>query len=300
MLYLKSFINDFQLSGRGKSLDGYEYKFDLDNVIHAQKFVIDAGEYLRQENKETNTDFFHDKEKLKEIEDAALPFEAIWIEMLNHKEAPLKGLYINEVSPDYYEIAAYLDFNSCDVTPPSSLLPTIKSGRMISLFHGSIKDAYGEMMLRIEEYNKHGNLYIQDGRGYFCAFGIIPQFFGFLSVMKMFSRNSEFSTAYENVDYTFMLKKKNGKKKPHKISKIIHIYKKKSSIRPHPIIGGRMDFTHRWLVRGHWRKIHGIGKNRQGEYSIHNFTWVISHERGEGDLVSDKIRIFHNEETAHA
>ena len=38
-------------------------------------------------------------------------------------------------------------------------------------------------------------------------------------------------------------------------------------------------------VRGFWRKHSGIGKDYLGNYNQVNRTWVISHERGEGELI---------------
>ena len=68
------------------------------------------------------------------------------------------------------------------------------------------------------------------------------------------------------------------------IKNVIHIYPKKER---NPVIraayGGPIDFSHRFEVRGHWRRIDGIGKNRGGEYSVQGFTWVVPHERGPKD-----------------
>lgn len=47
-----------------------------------------------------------------------------------------------------------------------------------------------------------------------------------------------------------------------------------------PIAGGSIDFSHRWEVMGHWRKVSGIGKDREGKYSVSGFTWVIPHVKG--------------------
>lgn len=41
-----------------------------------------------------------------------------------------------------------------------------------------------------------------------------------------------------------------------------------------------IDWSHRWAVRGHWRIIDGVGKDRDGAYCIPNYTWVSSHVRG--------------------
>jgi len=43
------------------------------------------------------------------------------------------------------------------------------------------------------------------------------------------------------------------------------------------------DYSHRWEVRGHWRKCKGMGKDREGDYCIERFTWVKAHEKGPED-----------------
>jgi hypothetical protein len=69
--------------------------------------------------------------------------------------------------------------------------------------------------------------------------------------------------------------KKLCKKKPHQIRQIVRIVPKKMKDKTDPITaGGKVDFSHRWEVRGHWRKVNGIGKDREGAYGIHGFTWV--------------------------
>ena len=35
-----------------------------------------------------------------------------------------------------------------------------------------------------------------------------------------------------------------------------------------------ITWTHRWEVRGHWRKTSTIGKDRDGNYCVHGYTWV--------------------------
>ncbi len=55
----------------------------------------------------------------------------------------------------------------------------------------------------------------------------------------------------------------------------------------------QIDWSHRWFVRGHWRKATGLGKDRSGNYVVQGFTWVVSHEKGpeEAALVAKKTRL---------
>lgn len=47
-----------------------------------------------------------------------------------------------------------------------------------------------------------------------------------------------------------------------------------------------IEWTYSWVVRGHWRKFNGVGKDRNGNRNVGNWTWVKSHQKGEGDLVT--------------
>ena len=44
-----------------------------------------------------------------------------------------------------------------------------------------------------------------------------------------------------------------------------------------------IDWSHRWEVRGHWREVSGIGKDREGDYTQTGFTWVKNHVKGPED-----------------
>lgn len=65
------------------------------------------------------------------------------------------------------------------------------------------------------------------------------------------------------------------------IRKIVHVRSKgKKSIQDLESSGTKIDWSHRWVVRGHWRKHEGLGKNREGVYCVDGRTWVNSFEKG--------------------
>jgi hypothetical protein len=47
-----------------------------------------------------------------------------------------------------------------------------------------------------------------------------------------------------------------------------------------PLGNVQIDWSHRWEVRGHWRTIDRIGKDRDGNYCVSNFTWVSEYIKG--------------------
>lgn len=85
----------------------------------------------------------------------------------------------------------------------------------------------------------------------------------------------------------------------HKIKSVIHITGSPS--RYSGSYGSReVDWTHRFEVRGHWRKFPGIGKDRQGSYSVVGFTWIDSYVKGSEELpLIKKQRIVQDDGTGN-
>jgi len=82
--------------------------------------------------------------------------------------------------------------------------------------------------------------------------------------------------------------KKEGEKKKSKIRRIIYMGKRKMVDSKATRL---VDWSHSWLVRGHWRGNPGrIGKDRVGNYLVKDFTWVVPHEKGTGELIK-KTRV---------
>ena len=92
---------------------------------------------------------------------------------------------------------------------------------------------------------------------------------------------------YKCVESTGLGKKK--RKGRIVTNKIIHVSKDKSTMRPRSK-SGTIDFKHSFMVCGHWRKVSGLGKDRNGDYKVHGFTWVRPFTKGNGELVN-KIRV---------
>lgn len=83
----------------------------------------------------------------------------------------------------------------------------------------------------------------------------------------------------------------NGVNQIHKIKDVVVLFPKeeeKNSIYK----GLQIDWSHRWEVRGHWRKVSGIGKNRNGDYVIPQHTWVKDFVKGpENKVLIKKKRV---------
>lgn len=65
--------------------------------------------------------------------------------------------------------------------------------------------------------------------------------------------------------------------------KIIHVRPKRAQVATSEITRRAIDWTHRFAVRGHWRKVDKLGKDRNGDYCVEGHTWVSEHIRGPED-----------------
>lgn len=100
-------------------------------------------------------------------------------------------------------------------------------------------------------------------------------------------------TGTEVVDSRIVVKEGAGDKGLIRINRIVHVHPKKDE-NLKGIYGGPLDWTHRWEVSGHWRKIEGIGKDRAGAYVVAGATWVNPHVRGpEHTPLVKKTRLIH-------
>ena len=56
--------------------------------------------------------------------------------------------------------------------------------------------------------------------------------------------------------------------------------------------GAAVEWSHKWRVRGHWRKLNGgLGKDRAGKRCLNGFTWVKPHTKGPEDaILIEKVR----------
>lgn len=83
-----------------------------------------------------------------------------------------------------------------------------------------------------------------------------------------------------------------GEKILHKIKTVVYVVPKTARAKSEAEKKYRIDWTHRWAVRGHWRAITGVGKDRSGSYSVKGFTWVEDHIKGpDHKLFIEKTRV---------
>lgn len=105
-----------------------------------------------------------------------------------------------------------------------------------------------------------------------------PMWNAIVAWLQPFGRKSRFGVqrSHEKVKY-----KQGGENKFLRIKRIVYVYPhRETPDHKRTASERRLEFSHRFQVRGHWRKIAGIGKNRADEYVVSGYTYVREHEKG--------------------
>ncbi len=78
-----------------------------------------------------------------------------------------------------------------------------------------------------------------------------------------------------------------------RVKDVIHIRARQKTSGRSTVEGRTIEWSHRWEVMGHWRKVNGIGKDDRGRYHVQGLTWVMPHTKGpeEKELVK-KTRVY--------
>ncbi len=82
----------------------------------------------------------------------------------------------------------------------------------------------------------------------------------------------------------------------HFIKKIVVCGPSKFRDKPLTVGSRPVNWSHQWSVRGHWRRVQSIGKDREGLPTSNGYTWVIPHVKGpESSELINKVRMVQGE-----
>lgn len=95
----------------------------------------------------------------------------------------------------------------------------------------------------------------------------------FISASQFIDQLKKYKLGSEKVDRAVKLGTKSSKASVQ-IRDIIHVSPKRLIEKTTPAFSKNIDWSHRFEVRGHWRKTMNIGKDREGKYRVNGFTWV--------------------------
>lgn len=140
------------------------------------------------------------------------------------------------------------------------------------------------------EYRAYSLTYVNSANPRLCELPVsqcnkvIPE------ILKMLNSTS---LAVHHEKTKIKIRTSKGKEK-RPVGRVIYIMPKTKRKEVSLPSGIKLDYSHRFLVRGHWRKIRdtALGKNRAGEYCVPGHTWVTEFEKGskDKDLVT-KVRV---------
>lgn len=139
-----------------------------------------------------------------------------------------------------------------------------------------------------------------DGKGYYTVLAldnyISSLMFGSSKAIlgQYIDRINSEKVAAERVNEKIKIRSKEGTNKFHKINTVIHISKSKKYFTSEFGVGRKLDFSHRFFRRGHWRSYqpNHVGKDRHGVRNQTGRSWVQESIVGEENLpLINKIRV---------
>lgn len=185
----------------------------------------------------------------------------------------VEGILVSEIAPEHYQVTAFFKDPKIYPAMPPDTIPV-----EWLMWSGEVGDSV--------KYTNNAD--------HFFAKTLMVSISKFCALIH--ESNLGFEKCYKNYNSG------NHCSEVKNISRIIRIRPKNSTEYIAPIVAREIDWSHRWWVRGHWRKIKGeiaLGKDRSGEYTVKNFTWVTEHLKGPEEMqVVNKIRIIQGEKTS--
>ena len=278
---MKSLENFIYFATQDKNFMGFEsVKMFMDSLNNVHLFHIDTSVL-------GNKEICEDKD-FKDLE-FSLPFNLCWFNFTTHalidipedidsgvlKKAIISGFGVQEVTPTYYRIVANVCLSSEKLEDGIACFPMTVS----------IKD--GKIGMGYSPYDK---LYK------FLCYNLVYLVKHMVSLLQ----NRHF-TIVENLE-KINLKARIGRnlvRYKYKPKNVIYLCTEKQFKTKYPnminSIINKPEFS--WEVMGHWRKLENessLGKNRNGEYIVEGYTWVIPHVKGQGEL-KRKVRVLKGE-----
>lgn len=112
--------------------------------------------------------------------------------------------------------------------------------------------------------------------------------FAIYSFLKSFFSAQRRECIWANEKISYKARIDSGKnRRLVRIKNYVQVILKSERIKYETNAGRTIEWSHRWEVMGHWRRVQGLGKDSHGLYTVNGFTWVREHEKGpvEKDLI---------------
>jgi hypothetical protein len=164
-------------------------------------------------------------------------------------------------------------------------LALVTEGRMKSFIQAimlwrSSEDGYLALLISPEGFVTSTVFFDQAGDPGYYARSVVHEFL--FHLFRTLAKRGQIGT--ERINERFRVGTGAGRRQM-RIKDIVHVrLKQKASSKVAASVhsGERelVEWSHRWEVMGHWRKVDGIGKDDRGRYHVQGYTWVIPHTKG--------------------
>lgn len=191
-----------------------------------------------------------------------------------HYKAEVRGILVHEVDVDTYYIVGLDHWYYHDFSDPHS------DPKFKSTFENDFKGVLAK------SYTYEGLIRRADTNLTFMQRQLRPELALHKSLMWMCESLRSRSFVTGTFDTREKFRVGNGsKRKKISLNNIIVVtnQKGKSSVETGLSGHGKIDWSHRFEVRGHWRKVAGIGKDRHGQRSVDGYTWITDYAKGPED-----------------
>ena len=210
------------------------------------------------------------------VEDLSLPFQNTWIKL---KENIF--MFLREYSPEIITGTMYTTNYMCEVPEYANITGTLNIPFTIRLKNGIISSDLN--VLLIKEYVP---VLLEN------TFQVAIQVGEVLNNLS--KKQVAVDTDTSGHSEYYRRKRKPTIKIPQRPIYYVLGDKKEDVTKKYNSIKsmGRLEYSHAFKVRGHWRTINekSLGKDRNGNYGVHGYTWVVEHIRGEGELTK-RLRV---------
>lgn len=301
MEFFRAFMNELKSPGPLLHFEG-----NPNAMRDAQKSIIENLDttnlfLIGQDIFKANKAMVSSKTPLN-ILDLAPPFKTCWFQNASRNGITIPGTYIScygllldEIRPYYFNFAFLTDNLTIKPGAFKKNDPTWEyvNGKLRESSDGNVEAGYVNPQDFVKEgyHLRLGQVDIRDKEIRGDAADILNYIHGYLSIFQL-QNYQGFEEIKEKIKFR---RPSTGEKIHHKIKKIIHITARTEKAKREiaSVTGRQIDWSHRWAVRGHWRKVPGIGKNRAEEYEVQGFTWVKDCIKGDKKLpFVKKTRIF--------
>lgn len=211
------------------------------------------------------------------VEDLNLPFQNTWIKLTEDI-----FMFLREYSPEIITGTMYATNYMCEIPKYANLTGTLNVPFTIRLRNNTISSDIDIPLIK-----EHMPVLLEN------TFQVAIQVGEVLNNLSK-KQVAVDTPAHPNLHEYYRRKRKPTIKVPQRPIYYVLGDKKENVTKKYNSIHsmGKLEYTNSFHVRGHWRTINekSLGKDRNGNYGIHGYTWVTDYIKGEGELVK-RLRV---------